>query len=160
MIRRNSGRRDHRTQEVRDRLVAMAEALEQRQDVLTAAWDSIREEVVDEVDRATHVADARFNGALDSAISEARAGIAHALAVLDSGGYGSCEDCGSSISEARLSFRPESTRCLHCQDLADRRGNAVLTIVELTHLPRPVSQPGGDDGRILPLIRPTPRRTA
>jgi RNA polymerase-binding transcription factor DksA len=119
----------------------MAEALEQRQDVLAAAWDSIREEVVDEVDRALQVSDARFNGALDSAISEARTGIAHALAILDAGGYGLCEDCGRAISDARLSFRPESTRCLPCQDLADRRGSAHVSIVELTHRPRAVPRP-------------------
>ncbi len=138
----------------------MAEALEQRQDVLTAAWDSIREEVVDEVDRALQVSDARFNGALDSAISEARTGIAHAVAILDAGRYGFCEDCGTPISEVRLSFRPESTRCLHCQDLADRRGGAHVSIVDFSQLPRAVSHADGDDRRILPLIRLASRRPA
>ncbi|MFI4972284.1 MAG: TraR/DksA family transcriptional regulator [Hyphomicrobiales bacterium] len=87
-------------------------------------------------------------------MSEARASIAHALAILDAGGYGLCEDCGSPISEARLSFRPESTRCLHCQDLADRRGGAALAIVdriELTNRPRLVSRLDSDEGRIVQL---------
>ncbi len=156
MIHRSGGQIADNTQEVRVRLTAMAEALEQRQDVLAAAWDSIREEVVDEVDRALQVSDARFSVALDSAIGEARAGIAHALAILDAGGYGFCEDCGSPISVARLSFRPESTRCLNCQDLADRKGSAVLTIVD-THRAHVLSRPDGDDRRVVALVRPTPR---
>lgn len=138
----------------------MAEALEQRQDVLTAAWDSIREEVSDEVDRALQVSDARLSGALGSAITEARTGIAHALAILDAGRYGVCEDCGTPISEARLSFRPESTRCLSCQDLADRRGGAHLSIVDAGHRPRAVSGTDDDDKRILPLVRLASRRPA
>ncbi len=154
MIYRNGRRGADETQEVRVRLTAMAEALEQRQGVLAAAWDSVREEVVDEVDRALQVSDAHFSVALDSAISEARASIAHALAILDAGGYGLCEDCGSRISEARLSFRPESTRCLHCQDLADRRGGAALAIVDrigLTSRPRLVSRADSERRRIVPL---------
>ncbi|HUY73924.1 MAG TPA: TraR/DksA family transcriptional regulator [Candidatus Dormibacteraeota bacterium] len=156
MIHRKGQRTARENREVRVRLAAMAEALEQRQDVLASAWDSVREEVVDEVDRALQNSDARFSIALDSAISEARASIAHAIAVLDAGGYGSCEDCGSPISEARLSFRPESTRCLHCQDLADRRGGASLEMVdraEPTNLGRLVSRPEGGGGRIVSLHR-------
>lgn len=160
----HSGRRPTlENREVRIRLVAMAEALEQRRDVLTSAWNSVRDEVVDEVDRALQSTDARFSVALDSAISEARAGIAHALAVLDAGGYGSCEDCGSPISEARLSFRPESTRCLHCQGLADRRGRASLEIVDRvgpTDGPRLVARQEGAGARIVSLRRTSPKHTA
>ena len=132
----------------------MAEALDHRQDVLTSAWESIREEVVDEVDRALHNSEALFGVALVSAIREARASIGHALAILDAGGYGSCEDCGSPISEARLSFRPESTRCLQCQDLADRRGRASLELVdrgEPTNRPRLVSRHESAGARIISL---------
>jgi len=110
---------------VRLRLTAMAEALERRHDVLATAWESVREEVVDELDRAQRVSEAQFGAALDSAIEETRAGIAHALAVLDAGGYGICEDCGAAINQARLAFRPEATRCLACQLVADRRGAAA-----------------------------------
>ena len=156
MIHRKGQRTARENQEVRSRLAAMAEALEQRQDVLASAWDSVREEVVDEVDRALQNSDARFSLALDSAISEARASIARALAVLDAGGYGLCEDCGSPISEARLSFRPESTRCLHCQDLADKRGGAPLETIdraEPAFKPRLVSRPESGGGRIVALHR-------
>ena len=163
MIYGNGQRTSRENQEVRVRLTAMAEALEQRQDVLAAAWESVHEEVVDEVERALQVSEANFSVALESAIVEARAGIAHALAVLDAGGYGVCEECGSPIGKARLSFRPESTRCLHCQDLADRRGGAPLEMVdriELTNRPRLVSRYDGDGGRIVSINRLSARRPA
>jgi DnaK suppressor protein len=123
---------------VRVRLIAMAEALELRRDVMAEAWDSVRDEVVDELDRAQRVSEAQFSAALDSAIEETRAGIVHALAVLDAGGYGLCEDCGASIDEARLAFRPESTRCLACQRQADRRGAAASAPVDRPEFTRQV----------------------
>jgi DnaK suppressor protein len=107
---------------IRARLWAMAETLELRHAALPEALDAVREEVVDDVDRAQHLSDARFVAALELSIIDARAQIARALIVLDAGGYGVCEDCGADISEARLDFRPESTRCLHCQTAADQRG--------------------------------------
>ena len=110
------------TGEIRARLKGMAEKLELRHAALPEALDAIREEVVDDVDRAQHLSDARFVAALELSIIDARAQIAHALFVLDAGGYGVCEDCGADISEARLDFRPESTRCLNCQTAADQRG--------------------------------------
>jgi DnaK suppressor protein len=108
--------------EIRARLKGMAETLELRHAALPEALDAIREEVVDDVDRAQRLSDERFVAALELSIIDARAQIAHALIVLDAGGYGVCEDCGADISEARLDFRPESTRCLHCQTAADQRG--------------------------------------
>jgi RNA polymerase-binding transcription factor DksA len=125
MIQRHKGQIDEVPELVRARLIAMAEALERRRDVMAEAWESVRDEVVDELDRAQRVSEAQFSAALDSAIEEARACIAHALAVLDAGAYGVCEDCGTSIDQARLAFRPESTRCLVCQRNADRRGNTL-----------------------------------
>jgi RNA polymerase-binding transcription factor len=156
MIYGDGQRTARENQEVRVRLTAMAEALEQRQEVLAAAWDSVHEEVVDEVERALQVSEANFSVALESAIGEARASIAHALAVLDAGGYGVCEECGSPIGKARLSFRPESTRCLQCQDLADRRGGASHELVyrtELTNRPHLVAHSDGDGGRIVSINR-------
>lgn len=156
MIHQVRRRTDEEDREVRTRLIAMAEALEQRRDVLASAWDSIREEAVDEVDLALQNSDARFSIALDSAINEARSSIAHAIAVLDAGCYGSCEDCGCPISEARLSYRPESTRCLQCQDLTDRRRVASLEVVarvEPVDRPRLVSRHEGGDARIVSMRR-------
>ena len=106
---------------VRDRLLAMLRSLDTRADEIAASWSAMSEEVFDELDRAQHVSDARLAAALDAATLEARERLAHALAVLDAGHYGECEDCGSAIGPARLAYRPESTKCLHCQSVAEAR---------------------------------------
>ncbi|PKQ13137.1 MAG: molecular chaperone DnaK [Alphaproteobacteria bacterium HGW-Alphaproteobacteria-1] len=37
-----------------------------------------------------------------------------ALARIDEGDFGYCEDCGEGIAEARLALDPASTRCISC----------------------------------------------
>ncbi len=37
-----------------------------------------------------------------------------ALERLDAGTYGTCEQCGSAIAEARLEARPATVRCVDC----------------------------------------------
>ena len=41
-----------------------------------------------------------------------------ALAKIDEGTYGTCENCGNQIGEARMEFRPTSTRCVDCKNNA------------------------------------------
>jgi RNA polymerase-binding transcription factor DksA len=107
--------------QIRCRLTAMAEVLEERRHALATNLESMREEVLDELDRAQRISEVNFATALESATVDASAQLARAIAVLDAGGYGLGEDCGARISEARLSFRPESTRCLTCQGTADSK---------------------------------------
>ena len=38
-----------------------------------------------------------------------------ALAKIGDGTYGTCEVCGNDIGEARMEFRPTSTRCVDCK---------------------------------------------
>lgn len=47
--------------------------------------------------------------------------IDRALAKVESGTYGICEDCGEQISAARLEARPESIRCIDCKTKAAGR---------------------------------------
>jgi len=119
VLSRTSLRADNKLVQTRFRLLAIAVALEERRDALASSWESMREEVLDELDRAQRISEVHFAAALESAIVDARAQLAHAIAVLDAGRYGLCEDCGARISGARLAFRPESTRCLACQGSAD-----------------------------------------
>jgi DnaK suppressor protein len=42
--------------------------------------------------------------------------IVKALAMIDSGTYGICSECGNPISEKRLLLFPNATRCLACQE--------------------------------------------
>lgn len=41
-----------------------------------------------------------------------------AIAKLDSGTYGSCDNCGNEISADRLEFRPMSVLCVDCKSKA------------------------------------------
>ncbi|APW40565.1 hypothetical protein RD110_08635 [Rhodoferax koreense] len=49
----------------------------------------------------------------------------HTLAIIRQGRYGLCEDCAEPIEAARLQARPASTRCLACQEAAERRPQAA-----------------------------------
>ncbi len=46
--------------------------------------------------------------------------INEALAKLDSGSYGICEQCGQSIPEARLEALPQTTLCLNCKQHSEQ----------------------------------------
>jgi phage/conjugal plasmid C-4 type zinc finger TraR family protein len=48
-------------------------------------------------------------------LDENRRQALHASSRRASGEYGVCEDCGTKISDERLSFVPEATRCVGCQ---------------------------------------------
>ncbi|HEX4943673.1 MAG TPA: TraR/DksA family transcriptional regulator [Usitatibacteraceae bacterium] len=41
---------------------------------------------------------------------------------LEKGEYGLCEDCGEAIGFARLEAQPAASRCVRCQELAERPG--------------------------------------
>src|SRR6266850_7060827 len=99
-------------EDVRARLLSMLEALDSRAGEIADTWSAMTEEVFDELDRAQHVSEARLAAALDAATTEARDQLLHALAVLEAGHYGQCEECEHPIRAARLAFRPESTKCL------------------------------------------------
>ncbi|HUJ06561.1 MAG TPA: TraR/DksA family transcriptional regulator [Streptosporangiaceae bacterium] len=44
-----------------------------------------------------------------------------ALAMIDSGTYGSCESCGEPIGKARLQAFPRATLCVRCKQREERR---------------------------------------
>src|SRR5665213_4252513 len=125
MLSATSVRADGNLVQIRLRLTAMAEVLEVRRHALACDLESMQEEVLDELDRAQRVSEVNFATALESATVDASAQLAHAIDVLDAGDYGLCEDCGARISLDRLSFRPESTRCLACQDTADSKHSSA-----------------------------------
>ena len=45
--------------------------------------------------------------------------IKEALARIDDGSYGKCEECGESISRERLEARPVTTLCIDCKSLQE-----------------------------------------
>ena len=46
--------------------------------------------------------------------------IDHALAKIDEGTFGICEECGEPISLKRLEARPETTLCIRCKEDQER----------------------------------------
>jgi RNA polymerase-binding transcription factor DksA len=48
-------------------------------------------------------------------LGEMQRDVERALARLEIGGYGICEDCSRAISLERLRALPEATRCVNCQ---------------------------------------------
>ena len=54
--------------------------------------------------------------ALVEAAEARRAEAVEALARMEAGTYGTCVDCGKTIPEARLLFRPEAARCVEDQE--------------------------------------------
>jgi DnaK suppressor protein len=70
-------------------------------------------------DNATDLADQDRENALLEAADSQRRQIKAALQRIEDGTYGTCTDCGTTISEARLAVRPEAARCVECQSKAE-----------------------------------------
>jgi DnaK suppressor protein len=51
-------------------------------------------------------------------------GVEQALARIADGHYGECADCGKPIPYARLAAYPAASRCVACQEAAERADNA------------------------------------
>lgn len=55
--------------------------------------------------------------------------VENALAAMDRGHYGRCEECGDGIPFERLQARPQARRCLPCQERIERdRGLSPTTL--------------------------------
>ena len=75
-----------------------------------AADDVARDVGIAEVDR-----DATELAAVDAALER-----------LDSGRYGRCIDCGTTIEHARLKRNPEVARCVRCQQREEQKAAARI----------------------------------
>jgi RNA polymerase-binding protein DksA len=72
-------------------------------------------------DMATVTFDRELDEGLGEGAQQTLAQIDRALARLDEGSFGVCEQCGKEIPEERLRARPWATLCIDDQRLADRR---------------------------------------
>lgn len=78
---------------------------------------------VEEADLPSELTESDREEALADAADARRAEALAALARLEGGTFGMCVDCGQTIAEERLLFRPEASRCLSCQQrFEDREG--------------------------------------
>ena len=96
---------------------------------LKAAATHLQEERVKVVHQMTDLGadeSGELTGAVDygdafadgGAATAERTDIDAALAKIEDGTYGTCENCGNPIGEARMEFRPTSTRCVDCKNNA------------------------------------------
>jgi RNA polymerase-binding protein DksA len=76
----------------------------------------------DPADSATRPEDLVVGWVLQSGNVDKLAQVKAALARLEAGTYGTCADCDGPINPARLEARPFATRCVNCQQRADRQG--------------------------------------
>jgi DnaK suppressor protein len=105
----------------------MAERLLQLRAEMTEEWERCRgelsspEEAVVGDDCSSAAVSSAFTARTLEHLSARIKEIDLALEKLSRGDYGTCEDCGRSISPARLSFYPAAKRCVECQDKAERQ---------------------------------------
>lgn len=64
---------------------------------------------------ASELADLEREDAVRTIVGGQREEVVEALARLDAGTYGTCVQCGETLSEERLEARPEAARCVACQ---------------------------------------------
>lgn len=85
----------------------------------------------DIADRAAMESERNFALLMRERDRQALAGIRDALARIEAGEYGICEECGEDIAVARLAAQPMATLCVHCQSLREDeirlRGSAAAS---------------------------------
>ena len=95
--------------------------LEQRLAGLQARLSSIKRDVTrshsgDSAEQAQERENDEVVDAIGNETAQSIRVIQAALARIDDGTYGLCENCGEDIAPARLSAVPEATRCVNCAD--------------------------------------------
>lgn len=74
-----------------------------------------------ETERAVIDTERRVNAVLEAGAREALREVEQALARMDDGRYGYCQDCHRAIPVERLSARPATRFCVQCQQRRDAR---------------------------------------
>jgi DnaK suppressor protein len=95
--------------------------LEQRLSDLQSRLSSIKRDVTrshsgDSAEQAQERENDEVVDAIGNETAQSIRVIQAALARIDDGTYGLCENCGEDIAPARLSVVPEATRCVNCAD--------------------------------------------
>ena len=68
-----------------------------------------------------------INAKIIDSRSESLEQIEDALAKIEEGTYGICEECGGEISEGRLKARPVTTLCIQCKEEQEKQEKARQT---------------------------------
>jgi RNA polymerase-binding transcription factor DksA len=103
---------------LRDNALQLAALTSQHDEIVAASRDSNADDEHDP-EGATIAFERQQVVALVEQLQRSRADIQRALALHDTGGYGTCESCGRPIPEGRLEARPTARTCIGC---ANQRG--------------------------------------
>jgi DnaK suppressor protein len=119
-----------------DQLASLQAALEHRKQALmqqlAARMDGelARVPAIEEIE--TSPADSASNRTLNQLELEADehklaqlSSVRHALAKIDEGSYGLCDNCGNEIPFSRLNARPEAPLCIACQTRLEKATAAL-----------------------------------
>lgn len=102
-----------------------------KQEILTDAGKTMTEmtdqttNVPDPNDRATLESGRSFELRIRDRERRLLTKIDEAIARIDEGSYGVCEDCGEEIGQKRLEARPVTTLCIDCKTLQETREKSV-----------------------------------
>ncbi|MBO4300453.1 MAG: RNA polymerase-binding protein DksA [Desulfovibrio sp.] len=99
----------------RNLLAKMLEEAKQKGDSTLEEMTDSNEIFADPADRATAESDRAFTLRIRDRERRLIRKIQAALARIDDGTYGICEECGEEISVARLKARPVTRLCINCK---------------------------------------------
>lgn len=108
-----------------------AQLLQKKQEILTDAGKTMTEmtdqttNVPDPNDRATLESGRSFELRIRDRERKLVTKIDEAIARIEDGSYGVCEDCGEEIGLKRLEARPVTTLCIDCKTLQETREKSV-----------------------------------
>lgn len=108
-----------------------AQLLQKKQEILTDAGKTMSEmtdqttNVPDPNDRATLESGRSFELRIRDRERKLVSKIDEAIARIEDGTYGICEDCGEEIGMKRLEARPVTTLCIDCKTLQETREKSV-----------------------------------
>ncbi|OGR16450.1 MAG: RNA polymerase-binding protein DksA [Desulfobacterales bacterium GWB2_56_26] len=105
--------------------------LQKKQEIMADAGKTMTEmtdqttNVPDPNDRATLESGRSFELRIRDRERKLLSKIDEAIARIDDGSYGICEDCGEEIGLKRLEARPVTTLCIDCKTLQETREKSV-----------------------------------
>ncbi|MCC6847763.1 MAG: RNA polymerase-binding protein DksA [Deltaproteobacteria bacterium] len=97
----------------------LAELLEEADRTVDGMTDAKAENFPDPTDRASLESNRNFTLRIRDRERKLIAKIKEALARIDDGSYGKCEECGENIGRERLEARPVTTLCIDCKSLQE-----------------------------------------
>jgi DnaK suppressor protein len=91
------------------------------QAVLDDNFNLVKEDMLDEVDMSTTELETSMRMRLRNREALFLKKIDEALARIQDGSFGECEDCGDDIELKRLEVRPTATHCVNCKEEQERQ---------------------------------------